>query len=523
MPSKIIWQNLPSVTTYFGNDINYVDTLKCLENCHRGYQKGLRMVKTSGAHDKGNHRVEMEKKWDRRGAVFTTQEMRQHPRATFDWPLTIDRNGETISGRIVNISRGGALINVPVEFHPKEQFRMAIDIPEHDDAISVKGVVIRTSPSHTDNGQPSFSSGIIFTEITKEDLRYFTGNLAPEWSKDYREQVDWPLTIDRNGGTISGRIVNISRGGALINVPVEFHPKEQFRMAIEIPEHDDVILVKGEVVRTSPSHTDKGQPSFSSGIMFTEIIKEDLRYFTGNQAPEWSKNYREQVTPHFRPARVAITESRRQNSPWKPIAIGLAVVSVVALFFTLQKTLSNQHDTERIAALEERLHLLELKKTPDDIGDSLVRELNNQIATLNNQRNYLTENSLKTAMQPESKVIHPLPPSESLNTSHPTGSTTTPIQLPTSDAKPATDIAQALPPETGVHIQPQVTIEERPTNNRYYVVQRGQNLYRISLVSQLSVEELRKLNRLKPGEAIYPGQRLLISKAAEQPLLKDQQ
>lgn len=375
------------------------------------------MFKISDALYKAGYKEGLEEKWDGQGTLWTTQNMRQHPRATFDWPLTIDRDGEAISGRIVNISRGGALINVPVEFHPREQFRMVIEIPEHNDAISVKGVVIRTSPGHTENGQPSFASGIMFTEITKEDLRYFTGNLAPEWSKDYREQT----------------------------------------------------------------------------------------------------------TPPFRPARVPVTSNRRQNSPWKPIAIGLAAVSVVTLFFALQKTLSNQHDTERIAALEERLHLLELKKTPDDIGESLVRELNDQIAALNNQRNYLTKNSLKTAMQPESKVIHPLPPSESLNTSHPTGSTTPPTPLPTSNAKPVADIAQALPPETKAHIQPQVTLEERPTANRYYVVQRGQNLYRISLVSQLSVEELRKLNRLKPGEAIYPGQRLLISTAAEPPLLKDQQ
>ncbi|NTW88171.1 MAG: LysM peptidoglycan-binding domain-containing protein, partial [Desulfobulbaceae bacterium] len=183
----------------------------------------------------------------------------------------------------------------------------------------------------------------------------------------------------------------------------------------------------------------------------------------------------------------------------------------------LQKTLNNQHDTERIAALEERLHLLELKKSPDSLGDTLVREHNEQIAALHNQRTYLLENSWETTMQPESKVIHPLPPSESLNTSHPTASTTPPIQLPTSDATPVADIAQAPPPETKAHIQPQVTLEDRPSANRYYVVQSGQNLYRISLTNQLSVEELRELNSLKPGEAIYPGQRLLISKAAAQP------
>ncbi len=372
------------------------------------------MVKISLALDKAGYSEGLEKKWDSRGTLLTTEDMHQHPRATFDWPLTIDRDGEAISGRIVKIICGGALICIPVELHPKEQLRMAIEIPEHDDVISVKGVVTRTSTNLTENGQPSFASGIMFTEITKEDLRYFTGNLVPEWSKDYREQA----------------------------------------------------------------------------------------------------------APSSRPDKSAVTASQRQNSPWKPIAKGLGALSVVALFFALQKTPSNEYDTERIAALEERLHFLELKKSPDDRANTLVGELNEQIAALHSQLTESRENSRQMAMQPGSTVIHSQPPAESLNTSSPTASTAPPTQLPTSAATPESDITQALPSETKVHIQPQVTLEAPPAANRYHVVQSGQNLYRIGLKNQLSVEELRTLNSLKPDDAIYPGQRLLISKADAQPLGK---
>ena len=366
---------------------------------------------------------------------MTAQNRRQHPRATFDWPLTIVRDGETIFGRIVNISRGGALIRIPVELRPKEQFRMVIEIPEYDDVISVKGMVIRTSREKTDNGQPSFTSGILFTEISKEDLRYFTGNLAPEWHKDYREP---------------------------------WHP-----------------------------------------------------------SPPPAESLREQVSPPSRPvspARGAVTVNRRQNSPWKPIAIGLGVLSVAALFFALQKTPINEYHTERIAALEERLHLLEKKKSPDDRDDSLVRELNEQITALRSQLAYFRENSRLTAKEPTPTVTHSLPPAEPLDTPPPTASAAPPpVQPPASPpvpaavATPAPVITLTKPPETKVHIQPQITLEEKPAANRYHVVENGQNLFRIGLTYQLSVEELLNLNGLKPGDAIYPGQRLLISNAAEQP------
>jgi LysM repeat protein len=367
---------------------------------------------------------------------LTAQNRRQHPRATFDWPLTIVRDGETIFGRIVNISRGGALIRIPAELHPKEQFRMVIEIPEYDDVISVKGVVIRTSPDKTAEGQPSFVSGIMFTEITKEDLRYFTGNLAPEWHKDYREP---------------------------------WHP--------------------------SPSPA------------------ESLR--------------REQVASPSRPvspARSTVTANRRQNSPWRPIAIGLGALSIVALIFALQKTPVTEYDTERIAALEERLHLLETQKVPDDRDDSLIRELNEQITALRSQLASFRENSRQTSIEPGQAVVHSLLPAEPLDTPPPTASAEPPpVQPPASPPVPATSTTPApvitliKPAESKIHIQPQITLEEKPAANLYHVVQNGQNLYRIGLTYQLSVEELLNLNDLKPGDAIYPGQRLLISKAAEQP------
>lgn len=50
-----------------------------------------------------------------------------------------------------------------------------------------------------------------------------------------------------------------------------------------------------------------------------------------------------------------------------------------------------------------------------------------------------------------------------------------------------------------------------PAKGTTHVVQAGENLYRISLRYNLKLEELLRLNNLKPGASIYPGQKLLVS------------
>ncbi|MDF1591158.1 MAG: LysM peptidoglycan-binding domain-containing protein [Desulfobacterales bacterium] len=45
----------------------------------------------------------------------------------------------------------------------------------------------------------------------------------------------------------------------------------------------------------------------------------------------------------------------------------------------------------------------------------------------------------------------------------------------------------------------------------HHVVQAGENLYRISLRYNIKLDELLRLNNLKPGAAIQPGQKLLVS------------
>jgi LysM repeat protein len=44
------------------------------------------------------------------------------------------------------------------------------------------------------------------------------------------------------------------------------------------------------------------------------------------------------------------------------------------------------------------------------------------------------------------------------------------------------------------------------------VVKAGESLYQIGKKYGTSIEELRRLNQLKPGQVIHPGQKLVVSK-----------
>jgi len=54
-----------------------------------------------------------------------------------------------------------------------------------------------------------------------------------------------------------------------------------------------------------------------------------------------------------------------------------------------------------------------------------------------------------------------------------------------------------------------------PDKRRVHEVRRGDSLYRISLKYGLTVDELCKLNDIKPNQAIYPGQKLFVTSGGD--------
>lgn len=134
-------------------------------------------------------------------------EKRQFARACFDWPVTlISSKGSTIHGQVMDISRGGTLVHVDTKLKINEEVKLAIEIPDFDDAILAVGEVKRINRVLNLDKQKSLDTyeiGISFTEISAEDSRYFSGNLAPEWQdpvtwNEWPEKMDMPAQTNEN-------------------------------------------------------------------------------------------------------------------------------------------------------------------------------------------------------------------------------------------------------------------------------------------------------------------------------------
>ncbi len=111
-------------------------------------------------------------------------EKRQHPRASFNWPVTlISSQGTTALGKVRDISRGGVLVHVETLLQINEQVRLAIEIPNFNDVISATGEIVRTLLLEEQSSPFTYGLSIRFTKISEEDCRYFTGNLATEWQE----------------------------------------------------------------------------------------------------------------------------------------------------------------------------------------------------------------------------------------------------------------------------------------------------------------------------------------------------
>lgn len=57
-----------------------------------------------------------------------------------------------------------------------------------------------------------------------------------------------------------------------------------------------------------------------------------------------------------------------------------------------------------------------------------------------------------------------------------------------------------------------VKVSKKKTESRYHEVSAGETLYRISRKYGLTVEELRRLNKISPESVIYVGQKLIINR-----------
>jgi anti-anti-sigma factor len=169
----------------------------------------------------------------------------------------------------------------------------------------------------------------------------------------------------------------------------------------------------------------------------------------------------------------------RQNSRKSMVMVGAIVLVVVlaVLFFMAQgEKKSPEVDLQpllkKIGLLEERMLKLESKgKEAPQVQeklDSLTRNLNERLSHLEKEINQIKEEVASAKKKPEVSQP-PTPP---------------PAPPAKSPAKPGT--------------------------TRVHTVAPGENLYRIALRYNLSVEELRRLNNMRPDQSLQVGQKLTV-------------
>ena len=204
--------------------------------------------------------------------------------------------------------------------------------------------------------------------------------------------------------------------------------------------------------------------------------------------PEAIESFEQDLAREELPGEAAILDEEnqrrrgfvpRQNSRKSLVMVGAIVLVVVlaVLFFMAQgekkgPEVDLQPLLKKIGLLEERMAKLESKgKEAPQVQeklDSLTRNLNERLSHLEKDINQIKEEAASTKKKPE--LNQPAAP--------------TPAPPPKSPAKPG--------------------------NTRVHTVAPGENLYRIALRYNLSVEELRRLNNMRPDQSLQVGQKLTV-------------
>jgi LysM repeat protein len=165
------------------------------------------------------------------------------------------------------------------------------------------------------------------------------------------------------------------------------------------------------------------------------------------------------------------------------LLIGVVIFGLVVLVVLFQRS-SNIDSGIKLKSLERRIKQIEERLYKLD----WIEENLEQIKEKNKQFNSFKDTFAKPITPPKSTTTEkPITPPKS-----------------TTAKKPIT------PPESST-----AQTAEKQTKTVYHEVLAGETLYRISLRYGITVDELRRLNKL-PDATIYPKQRLLISPAGNQ-------
>ena len=295
--------------------------------------------------------------------------------------------------------------------------------------------------------------------------------------KNPRAEVTWPVTVISKQSVLQGMVKNLSCGGALLYMQEQIDFQESIRIAIELPEYNDVISVVGKVVRTFPLEKSIEHFAFAVGVIFTEISEENLKFFTGNLAPEWHKDYKQ-------PQKISIP---RHDFKRNIIYGTISILIFSLLFYAIRVNNGDKIDSRQIAVFESRLKTLESQLNILQEVTASNRNLEEQLHSIQNELADL-KNNFATVTRNEQLQA----------------------QASSSQEKNV-DISSVAVMKSSESLKTDLGKEKTlPPSAVYHVVKKGETLYRIALMYRLDINEIRELNNLSSSSSIYPNQKLLV-------------
>jgi len=287
---------------------------------------------------------------------------------------------------------------------------------------------------------------------------------------------------------IATKVFNLSKGGIGIKTNYPISPQERLAVAFDIPDTTNIVSVTGEVAwRQSRRDVLKmGEPVYTAGIKFLTLdepsrsLISDYIETGGVTMKQRDKietlkgDFIETLEADFEvdysdEEGYSVQSKNKKNGfagkpPGKRVfsflagALAVVVIFLIAGFFLRT---SNVDSVIKLRSLENRVKQLENRSSRIDWIEAKL----DQVEEKNKQ--------FTTFMDTFRKLETP----------------------------PKISTAQT---------------SEKPTKAVYHEVVAGETIYGISRRYGLTVDELRRLNKLEPEATIYPAQRLLISQADNQ-------
>jgi LysM repeat protein len=167
------------------------------------------------------------------------------------------------------------------------------------------------------------------------------------------------------------------------------------------------------------------------------------------------------------------------RSPFSKIILGVGIVIVVLIVISLFRG-GNNVTKEEFKSLGNRLDQIERRLASSEAAEKRISSFESQFQTINQSLARLdgADRTLKERMDKLSQQIEK------------------PATPPRPAPKATTPPARKTP--------------TTKSTSRYHEVAPGETLFQIAGKYGVSVEDLRRLNKIKPGQALQPGQKLLV-------------